>query len=187
MATLSSQSAEINERLASLAIDAAAAAANGAGNVHEALSERIAAFDHIVNQRAVTLVEAVSQQTERMREYLQALDGLVGESGHNVIDRLGSHSNELNARIAGHLDAIDVMMQARRDDFEKRFADHREQLATKSAERLEQFEIASAAHHNAVDVALADALAPRRDFARRRACAVRRHNGRARTRNRRAN
>ena len=77
--------------------------------MHDALSERIAAFDHIVNQRAVGLVEAVSQQTERMREYLQALDGLVGESGHSVIDRLGSHSDELNARIAGHLDAIDVI------------------------------------------------------------------------------
>ena len=98
IATLSSESAQINERLASLAIDAAAAAANGAGNVHEALSERIAAFDHIVNQRAVSLVEAVSQQTERMREHLQALDGLVGESGHSVIDRLGSHTDEFNAQ-----------------------------------------------------------------------------------------
>ena len=63
-----------------------------------------------------------------MREHLQALDGLVGESGHSVIDRLGSHSDEFNARISGHLDAIDVMMQARRDDFDKRFVDHREQL-----------------------------------------------------------
>ena len=60
-----------------------------------------------------------------MREYLQALDELVGESGHNVIDRLGSHSDELHARIAGHLDAIDVMMKARRDDFDKRFGDWR--------------------------------------------------------------
>ena len=94
--------------------------------MHDALSERIAAFDYIVNQRAVGLVEAVSQQTERMREYLRALDGLVGESGHSVIDRLGSHSDELNARIAGHLDAIDMMMQARRDELDKRFVDHRE-------------------------------------------------------------
>ena len=52
LATLNSESAQINERLASLAIDAAAAAANGAGSVHDALSERIAAFDHIVNHRA---------------------------------------------------------------------------------------------------------------------------------------
>src|SRR6185312_9472625 len=126
MTTLNSESAQINERLAALAIDAAAAAANGAGSVHEALSERIAAFDDIVNRRAVSLVEAVSQQTERMREYLQALDGLVGESGHSVIDRLGSHSDELNARITGHLDAIDVMMKARREDFDKSFVEHSE-------------------------------------------------------------
>ena len=69
-------------------------------------------------------MEAISQQTERMREYLKALDDLVGESGHNVIDRLGSHSDELNARITGHLNAIDTMMKVRRDDFDNRFGDY---------------------------------------------------------------
>ena len=58
---LTSETAQINERLGSLVNEAAAAAANGAGSVHDALSERIAAFDLIVNHRGVSLVEAVSQ------------------------------------------------------------------------------------------------------------------------------
>ena len=72
MATMNSETAQINERFASLASDAAAAAANAAGSIHDTLSERIAAFDEIVSQRAVGLVDAVSQQTERMREYLRS-------------------------------------------------------------------------------------------------------------------
>ena len=47
-----------------------------------------------VNHRGARLVDAVSQQAECMREDLEALDDLVGDSGHNVIDRLGVHSDE---------------------------------------------------------------------------------------------
>ena len=46
------------------------------------------------------------------------------------------------------------MMQARRDESTSA-SWTTGQLDTKSTERLEQFEIASAAHHDAVDVALA--------------------------------
>ena len=53
LATLTSTSVQINERFVSLASDAAAAAANGAGSVHDALSGRIEAFDRIVNDQGV--------------------------------------------------------------------------------------------------------------------------------------
>ena len=51
LARMTDETAQINERFTALASDAAAAAANGAGDVHDRLSEQIAAFDGILSQR----------------------------------------------------------------------------------------------------------------------------------------
>src|SRR5260370_42714541 len=90
-----------------------------------------------------------------MHEYLEALDNLGGENGHSVIDRIAAQSESLNARMASQVDAVDVMMQARRDDFDKRFADNVEQMSSRSAQRLGQFEACAAAHHDAAGLSVA--------------------------------
>ena len=155
LAKFNADAARINERFAELAGDAAATVAIGANNVHDALSGQVAKFDAIIGERGSGLVDSLSQQTGRMNEYLEAIDNLVGENGHSVVERIAAHSDQLNARIASQVDAVDVMMQARRDDFDRRFAANVEQLSARSAQRLGQFEAVAAAHHDAVDLAVA--------------------------------
>ena len=124
---------QITARFAALSGEAAATITVGASGIHDSLREQVISFGSIVGERGGQLVESLSHQTGRMREYIEALDNLVGENGHSVVDRIATHGDELNARIAGHLDAIDVLMQARRNDFDQHFSDHLEQLSAKSA------------------------------------------------------
>ena len=104
LARLDTEAAQITQRFVALAGEAAATVTAGAGGVHDALSAQVTSFDAIVGERGGRLVEALSEQTGRMRDYLEALDNLVGESGHSVADRIVQHSDELNAKISGHIE-----------------------------------------------------------------------------------
>ena len=148
------ETAQINERLASLVREAAAAAANGAGSVHDALSERIAAFDDWSTTAASASWRPFRNRPSACANISRRWTGSSAKAGTTHRSPWVPFRRAPRAH-RRHLDAIDGMMKTRRDDFDKRFGDYNEQLTAKSAERLEQFEIASAAHHNAVDFALA--------------------------------
>jgi hypothetical protein len=172
----SDQAREVGEKFTSIANEAVATISVSGDSVQDALSSTIAGLEDTLNARGGALVADLNSQTRRIDEQLGALNGLIGEGGESVVERLSAHTARFGETLTGHIDSIDQLLTARKGDIDQRLSehhahlnqrmeehqtrfdesltDHRARFEEASAARLSEFETTAAANQTMAELAL---------------------------------
>ncbi|THD49440.1 MAG: hypothetical protein E7774_01215 [Bradyrhizobium sp.] len=170
------QAREVGDRFAAVAADAVATITVGGDNLQEALSSSVASIEDALNSRGGGLVADLNNQARRIDDQLGALNGLIGEGGESVVERIAGHTARFGETLTGQIEAIDSLLLTRRSDLEGRLSehhahlnqrmeeqqtrfdesltDHRARFEEASGARLAEFETAAAANQTIVELAL---------------------------------
>jgi hypothetical protein len=136
----SDQAREIGEKFSSVASEAVATISVSGDSVQDALSSTIASLEDTLNARGGALVADLNSQTRRIDEQLGALNGLIGEGGESVVERLGGHTARFGETLTGHIDSLDQLLSARRGDLDQRLSEHHAHLNQRMEEHQTRFD-----------------------------------------------